>query len=148
MVLRHGVFDFSRDESGKLGKACGINKSLTGERGKPLVAQMKPKTLLARTDLAPMRKAFERVCRLSRLWNRIVQRGIARFGERPQGGHVSGIYSEHFPQRWQNRLRNIAEEITRAANESHALRPSRVRSHTVRELKLAVKARDGSGYYG
>ncbi len=116
---------------------------------------MKPHTLtpaqtrlLARPDLAIPAALFTEAARLSRLWDQMVAHCVKRFGERPQGGHVSGIYSEHLPAHWQTRLRNVAQGVTREGDHAWQSRPARVRSATMRDLRLAVIARDGSGFYG
>jgi hypothetical protein len=109
---------------------------------------MKPSKLLSDPRLAASRDAFTLAAKYSRLWDQTVARGIKRFGERPQGGHVSGIYSEHFPQRWQTRLRNLARAVTEHSDRAYASKPARVRLATLRQLRAAIHARDGSGFYG
>lgn len=104
--------------------------------------------LLARNDLAPARSAYVYAAQLSRAWDGLVQRGIAQYGERPQGGHVSGIYSEHFPQEVQDSLGQIARHVTDASNRAWSRKPRGVHFSTMRALRQAVHARDGSGFYG
>jgi hypothetical protein len=98
--------------------------------------------------LLPAEAAFTRAARYSRAWSRVVSRAIARFGERPQGGSISGIYSEHLPENWQRGLRTLAKRITQEIDKAYALRPYRTRFSTMRNLHWSVKSRDGSGYYG
>lgn len=103
--------------------------------------------LLSRVDLAPAREAFVRAAAYSRLWDKSVSSGIAKYGERP-GSHISGTYSDHFPVILQNRLRTLAHSVTRESSEAWNRRPTRVRTSTMRALHDAVRCRDGSGFYG
>lgn len=104
--------------------------------------------LLARADLIPARDAFASAAKCSRKWDEIVSESIAVHGTRPQGGHVSGIYSEHFPELTQRLLRDLANRVTAENERAYSLRPRRVQMSTMRNLRLAVHSRDGSGYYG
>ena len=104
--------------------------------------------LLARADLTLARKAFEGAAAQSRAWDKLVSDSIAKHGDRPQGGFVSGIYSEHFPKETQETLRDLAKGVSVYSDNAYSLRPRGVRMSTMRNLRLAVIARDGSGYYG
>ena len=116
---------------------------------------MKPKTtltaaqkrLLARTELAPAMIAFTLGAKRSRAWNRLVSRSIAEFGD-CKGSHTSGIYGEHFPEARKTQLRTLAHGVTLANDIGWNARPKRILLSTMRALRLAVHARDGSGFYG
>lgn len=105
-------------------------------------------SLLTRPDLILARDAFRVSATYSVKWDNLVAESIKRYGARPQGGHISGIYSDHFPKLLQDTLRDIAHSVTRHSNEAYALRPKRVRLATMQALRLAVRAKYGAGYYG
>lgn len=98
--------------------------------------------------LSPVFEAFREVARLSRAWDSLVSRSVKAYGPRPQGGFVSGIYSEHFPQDVQTRLAKLARAVSLASDNANALRPYRVRQSTVRAIRAHVIATEGSGHYG
>lgn len=104
--------------------------------------------ILLRPDLAESRKLFEKAAARSRAWNRAVARAISKYGERPGGGHISGIYSDHFPEHVKDGLRNLARSVTEYGDAARAARPKRVRSETISALRLAVRRRYGGGFYG
>ena len=60
--------------------------------------------LLSRSDLFAACEEFRRAYKFSRQWDRMVKEAIALHGER-NSTHISGIYSDHFPQKTQNDLR-------------------------------------------
>lgn len=99
-------------------------------------------------SLIPVRDAFVSAYAASRLWSDIVSRAIAKYGDRPQGGFVSGIYSEHFPKALRTRLRDLAHKVTTEGERAENLRPKRVRWDTIRAIRQQVIATQGKGYYG
>lgn len=103
--------------------------------------------LLARPDLASAANAFTIAAQYSRKWDTLVAESIKIHGER-KGAHISGIYSDHFPQVLQDTLRGIARSVSFHSDAAYRLRPSGVRASTMRNLRLAIHARDGSGFYG
>lgn len=106
------------------------------------------KTLLSRPNLLPAQQSFANAARYSHEWNALVAKSVKAYGDRPQGGFVSGIYSEHFPEPVRNQLRDLARRVSVETDIGFALRPARVQMRTMRNLKNAVRERDGSGYYG
>ncbi len=106
------------------------------------------KRLFSRIDLQPARLAFIAAASASMAWDSLVTDAVKQYGNRPQGGFVSGSYSEHFPQSVQNRLRFLAAQVAVESDKAFSLRPARVRTETMRALRHAVRAKYGSGYYG
>ncbi len=103
------------------------------------------------TKEALMEKAaqhYAAACKASRQWDAAVIRAVKTYGRRPKGGHVSGIYSEHFPEAVQKRLRRLAHRVTEQLDLGYACRPKRVRLRTMINLAHAIARRDGCGYYG
>lgn len=104
--------------------------------------------LLARKDLEPARKEFELAAYFSRRWTELVHESVAKYGDRPQGGFVSGIYSEHFPNLIQRTLKDYATAVSEHSDKAYSLRPKGVRAETMRNLRGAIRAKYGAGYYG
>ncbi len=104
--------------------------------------------ILNRRDLMTAQTLFRAAYFNSRKWSDTVKDAIAKYGERPQGGFISGIYSEHFPQLVQDQLKALAKEVSRYSNLAWKAFPPRIRHHTKMKLKQAVIDRDGKGHYG
>lgn len=109
---------------------------------------MKSTALLRRYDLAAPRELFKKAAARSRAWNKAVHRAIAKYGDRPSGGYISGIYSYHFPEHVKNGLRNLAHAVTEYNDAARAARPKRIRGETIEALRVAVRSQYGGGFYG
>jgi hypothetical protein len=107
---------------------------------------MKNKSIPAK--LLPSYEAFKKANEVSRAWDSLVSESIKTYGARPQGGHVSGIYSEHFPQALQDRLRDMARQVSELSDKAYSLKPARVHASTIRALRGLVVAQYGKAYYG
>lgn len=77
----------------------------------------------------------------------MVNEATAKHGER-NSTHISGIYSDHFPQETQDGLREVASLVTKYLDRAWKAFPARIRWHTKMALKQAVIAKYGRGYYG
>lgn len=103
--------------------------------------------LLKSPRLAAVRDAFAETARLSRQWDDLVSASLAEFGDTKRTP-ISGIYADHFPETRKVELRTLARAIATASDHAWSLRPRYVRTDTTRNVRLAVIARDGSGFYG
>lgn len=117
-------------------RASGYRKHIT-KRGREL---------LARKDMQPAIKLFEKATRASRAHSRLVSESMDKYGD--QGPQISGIIREHFPTDVKNRLRKLARDINKYADAAYYARPKGVRNTTMQALAGAVATKTGTGFYG
>ncbi len=102
--------------------------------------------LLARKDMQPAIKLFEKATRASRAHYRLVSDSMDEYGD--QGPQISGIVREHFPTDVKNRLRKLSRDINKYADAAYYARPKGVRNTTMQALAGAVATKTGTGFYG
>jgi len=117
-------------------RASGYRKHIT-KRGREL---------LARKDMQPAIKLFEKATRASRAHSKLVSESMDEYGD--QGPQISGIIREHFPTDVKNRLRKLARDINKYADAAYYARPKGVRNTTMQALAGAVATKTGTGFYG
>lgn len=98
--------------------------------------------------LEPSKNAFSAAFKASREWSKLVKESIEKYGDRPQGGFVSGIYSEYFPKEVQENLRKLCYLVRDLGQVAFDSAPKRTRTATLVKLKNHVAETEGRGYYG
>lgn len=117
-------------------KAKGYLKHIT-KRGREL---------LARKDMQPAIKLFEKATKASRAHSKLASESLDKYGD--HGSHISGVLRDHFPKDVKDKLRQHARDINTHADAAYYARPKGVRNTTMQALAGAVATKTGTGFYG
>jgi hypothetical protein len=117
-------------------KAKGYRKHIT-KRGREL---------LARADMQPAIKLFEKATKASRAHSKLASESLDKYGD--HGSHISGVLRDHFPKDVKDKLRKHARDINKYADAAYYARPKGVRNTTMQALAGAVATKTGTGFYG
>lgn len=105
-----------------------------------------PRNILTRPDLQPAAAAYARAMAASRAWDAAGAAALERFGD--HGPQISGCLRDHFSPDVKDQLRALARQVSTELDAAWAARPRGVRTTTMRQLRDAIRARDGGGFYG
>lgn len=102
--------------------------------------------LLARKDMQPSIKLFEKATKASRAHSKLASESLDKYGD--HGSHISGVLRDHFPKDVKDKLRKHARDINTHADAAYYARPKGVRNTTMQALAGAVATKTGTGFYG